>query len=329
MIKIIKNTYRVWSGYRRFCRDGNTPDQSYQSMLGLFTITNGWSNDLLHVLTRRSAPQKMLGADPNQLQKLRRDGLVHLGKLLEPDKCKALVKWAERCPGTPKPGEKFGDQPTYLSTRENIDTFHLRSVDLLKRAEIQDLISQPDILSLVKDYFGSLPYLSACVGWWSTSNQIASDSARENAQMFHFDMDRIKWLKLFLYINDVSEQNGPHVFVKGSHRRGCQPKAIRRKGYQRIFDKEIAHFYSPDKITSIVGSAGTSFLADTRGYHKGLTPIKGERLAFVIEFSSGLFGVNTRLGEEIPIISPQLQHAKDESLILLENFNFKDLPKKI
>ena len=50
---------------------------------------------------------------------------------------------------------------------------------------------------------------------------------------------------------------------------------------------------------------------------------------FVIEFSSGLFGVNTKVSEEIQITSPQLQRAKEESLILLENFNFKDLPKKI
>lgn len=299
-------------------------------MLSLFTATNGWSNDILHLLTRRGIMQKRVGVvDPNHLQKLRRDGLVDLGRLLEPDKCQNLVKWAEKCPGTPKPGNNFGDLPDYLSTREKIDTFHLRSVDMLKKTEIQDLISRPDILSLVTEYFGGTPYLSACVGWWSTSNHVASDSARENAQMFHFDMDRIKWLKLFLYINDVSDQNGPHVFVEGSHKRGGQPKSLRRKGYQRILDKEIAHFYAPDKIKSIVGPAGTAFLADTRGYHKGLTPVKGERLAFVIEYSSGLFGVNTRLGEEIPIISPRLQKAKDDAAVLLENFNFKDLSKKI
>jgi hypothetical protein len=329
MIKLLKNTGRLWSGYRQFRLEGQTPDRAYQSLVNLFTATNGWSNDLLHRLTRRRASKKATAADPNRLAKLRKDGLIELGKIMGTDACSGLLNWAEQSPGNPRPEGDYGDKPNFCSTRSKIDTFHLRAGELLKKIEIQDLISRPDILSLVTEYFGGAPYLSACVGWWSTSNHVASDSARQNAQMFHFDMDRIKWLKLFFYINDVSEQNGPHIFVEGSHRSGNQPKAIRRKGYQRILDQEIARFYPPEKVKSIVGPAGTAFLADTRGYHKGLTPVKGERLVFVIEFSSGLFGVNTKLSEEIQITSPQLQRAKEEALILLENFNFKDLPKKI
>jgi len=329
MIKLLKNTGRVWSGYRQFRLEGRTPGKAYQSLVNLFTATNGWSNDLLHRLTRHVASGAVTAADPNQLAKLRKDGLVELGKIMEPAISAGLLNWAEQSPGAPRPEGNFGDQPDFRSTRSKIDTFHLRAGDLLKKRETQDLISRPEILSLVTEYLGGAPYLSACVGWWSTSNHVASDSARQNAQMFHFDMDRIKWLKLFIYVNDVSEQNGPHVFVEGSHRRGGQPNAIRRKGYQRILDEEIARFYPPEKVKNIVGPAGTAFLADTRGYHKGLTPVKGERLVLVLEFSSSLFGVNTKLGEEIPITSPRLQQAKDEGLVLLENFNFKDLPKKI
>ena len=41
-----------------------------------------------------------------------------------------------------------------------------------------------------------------------------SDKVDEHAaQMFHFDMDRPKWLKFFIYINDVNEKNGPHFFI--------------------------------------------------------------------------------------------------------------------
>lgn len=329
MIKVVKETGRVFTGYQKFRRNATTPERAYQSMVRLFTMTNGWSNDLLHVLTRRAPVAKPEGVDPVRLAKLRKDGLVELGLFLDPAACQALATWAAKTPGTPRPEGNFDPSPDYLSTREKIDTFHLRSSDLLRKPEVQDLISRPDILSLVTAYFGGTPFLSACVGWWSTSNHIASDSARQNAQMFHFDMDRIKWLKLFIYINEVSDKNGPHVFVEGSHRRGGQPKSIRRKGYQRILDEEISQSYPPERVKSIIGQAGTAFLADTRGYHKGLTPVQGERLVFVLEFSSNLFGVNSRLADEIPILSSQLQKAKDGSLLLLENFNFKDLPKKV
>jgi len=329
MFKALKNLYRVGVGYRSFTKEGKTPERAYQSLVNLFTQTNGYSNDFLNHFTRRTSSCKRGSQVSENLQKLRSQGLVEFGKLLNQTQCMQLKMWAETAPGTPKPDGDYGEIVNYLTCKNKIDTFHLRPADLLKRVEIQELISHPKIISLAGDYFGGTPFLSACVGWWSTSNRVASDSALQSAQMFHFDMDRIKWLKLFLYINDVSEQNGPHVFVEGSHRSGSQPKAIRRKGYQRILDQEIARFYPPEKVKSIVGPAGTAFLADTRGYHKGLTPVKGERLVFVIEFSSGLFGVNTKLSEEIQITSPQLQRAKEEALILLENFNFKDLPKKI
>ena len=56
-------------------------------MVGLFTQTNGWSNDFLHRLTRHRASIKATAADPNRLAKLRKDGLVELGKIMETDAC--------------------------------------------------------------------------------------------------------------------------------------------------------------------------------------------------------------------------------------------------
>src|SRR4029079_18875375 len=111
---------------------------------------------------------------------------------------------------------------------------------------------------------------------WSTSlSSLASDEA---AQRFHFDMDRLQWLKFFIYLTDVNEENGPHVFVKGTHRNNGIPKQFRQQGYARISDEEVSRFFPEDSIIKVTGSAGTIFAVDTRGLHKGMVVRAKDRL---------------------------------------------------
>jgi hypothetical protein len=122
--------------------------------------------------------------------------------------------------------------------------------------------------------------------WWSLavpSNQQEQSAA---AQLFHFDLDRLSFLKFFVYLTDVTPLNGPHCYVAGSHR-GFKNAKLQRDG--RFSDAEIKAHY-PSEEVQIVGQKGTIFVADTKGFHKGLPLESGERLIFQIEFSNSLFG---------------------------------------
>ena len=86
--------------------------------------------------------------------------------------------------------------------------------------------------------------------WWSNvSNKVDSFSAQD----FHFDLDSIKFLKVFIYLKDVTENKGPHVYVEGSHKLFSKPYEILKRGYSRVSDSEILKYYDQIKIHKIVG----------------------------------------------------------------------------
>jgi ectoine hydroxylase-related dioxygenase (phytanoyl-CoA dioxygenase family) len=141
--------------------------------------------------------------------------------------------------------------------------------------------------------------------WWSSNYIKGAD--KQAAQDFHYDMDRIKWLKFFIYLTDVDENNGPHCFIKGSHRSGNIPDSLLSIGYARLSDEDVANYYSPDKYLYHKGTVGTIVAEDSRGLHKG-HPLKyGERLVFQVQFSISEFGSSYR--------APKIKNIKSESFL--------------
>jgi hypothetical protein len=98
-------------------------------------------------------------------------------------------------------------------------------------------------------------------------------------------MDRLRFLKVFVYLSDVDERHGPHVFVRGSHR--DLPRRLRAD--RRFSDAEVEEAL-PDRATTVSVPVWTIFDADTSGLHNGLPPEVGSRLVFQKQFSSSLFG---------------------------------------
>jgi hypothetical protein len=161
---------------------------------------------------------------------------------------------------------------------------------------INDLIFDDTLITIAKNYFNTVPYLSNLSMWWSpvrkTKISLENEIANQSAQFFHFDLDKIKWLKVFFYITDTDIFSGPHEYVEGSHKLFAKPKELRNLGYERLPDNLIRKYYSKDKIKKILGLRGTVFVADTSCYHRGSPPLKGHRLLLQIEYASSLFGDN-------------------------------------
>ena len=135
--------------------------------------------------------------------------------------------------------------------------------------------NDPLILAVAAKFLGCSPTLSHIGAYWS----FPGPDAPFQEQFFHRDLDDIKFVKLFVYLTDISAEDGPHVFVARSHRSGALGQ-IRR--YQ---DAEVEAVFGREPITSITGKAGTSFLENTFGFHKGELPRRGRRLLFGTEYS--------------------------------------------
>jgi len=114
------------------------------------------------------------------------------------------------------------------------------------------------------------------------------------AQQFHWDMERIKWIRFFIYLTDVTADSGPHCFIKGSHRTGAIPDRLLKQGYVRQSDETMLEVYGKDAYMEFVGRRGTIIAEDSRGFHKGMEPKQGDRLLLAFELSNTTFGANKR-----------------------------------
>jgi hypothetical protein len=148
------------------------------------------------------------------------------------------------------------------------------------------LLFDPFILGTANEYLGVSPVLSQANAWFSFRSDKSSNSL--SAQQWHWDCDRIRWLKVFLYIGDVNLEDGPHEFVRGTHR-VLPPTSMS----SRLEDQAVRSKFLSSDIISFNAPAGTVIFEDTRGLHRGRPVIRGHRLVLQLEFSMDLFGAPT------------------------------------
>jgi len=283
-------------GYKVFQLTGRTPHFAYISMRQLFCITNGAINDRF---SRRigiqkgkyqiPAPNGVLGnlTEDNLddiSQNLSRDGAHIFDSVLSDEKINHLVQLASSVECNFKPAMNGKTKGLYDPKHPETVAYTIPEEVLLSDPIVQELLSDPTLIRVAQEYLGAKPIQDMVTMWWSTSLLKSANS--KAAQLFHFDMDRIKFLKFFFYLTDVNEKNGPHVYVKTSHKN--LPQNLRKD--RRLSDEEVEAFYSKSDILEICGKKGTIIAADTRGIHKGKPLLEGDRLIFQIEFTNSLFG---------------------------------------
>jgi hypothetical protein len=150
----------------------------------------------------------------------------------------------------------------------------------------QILVADPSLRYIAQNYLGSRAIIDTVSMWWLTGFSSSKEALSASAQLYHFDMDRIKFMKFFIYLSDVTSETAPHCYVRGSCRR--KPKAMLQD--QRYSDEEMAQFFPKSDQVEILAEAGSIFAVDTRGFHKGKPVTNGHRLIMEIEFANSLFG---------------------------------------
>jgi ectoine hydroxylase-related dioxygenase (phytanoyl-CoA dioxygenase family) len=182
-----------------------------------------------------------------------------------------------------------GYQADVFFNRQNPSTvrFDVDPNELFKNHVVQELACDPRILRIAQDYLGTLPVLDFVAMWWHTKSPSPD---KEAAQYFHFDMERLRWIKFFFYLTDVNEESGPHIFVPKSHLDNGLPFSLRSKGYTRLDDSQVEKIFPRETWKVFTGPIGSMIVEDTRGLHKGKHVENGDRLVFQLQYTSSLFG---------------------------------------
>jgi len=298
-----KNAIKFAAGYIEFALTGRTAGYAHQAMIQLFLLSGGKALDLLNaIISKLSGQYKLpsrglLGDMSGErlkiiLNSLQQNGYYVFEDRLGIEACDELLNLALNKKVIKKAVDGEGAS-TEIECLYNRDTpaavrYELKTEDLLNHKQVQKLLADNSILSLAQSYLGAIPKLDVLASWWHTAYSKQPD--KNAAQFFHFDMDRPKWLKFFIYVTDVKTENGPHSFISGTHRSGMLPQSILDKGYARLDDGECEAIYGHDKIIEFCGPRGTIIAEDTRGLHKGKHVQTDDRLVFQIQYSNSLFG---------------------------------------
>ena len=257
---------------------------SYQAMINYFMITRGWSNTLIHMLLKKNLPkQNKLDLQINNFKKhgylvkknfYTKEFILNFNNSLK----KLKGYWI---------GDKYKSKSKEkLHKKIKSAKFFYESEDLIKLKPVQEILCNDYLFDIASRYLDAEPILYNINCWYNFPTKLAD---KEAAQLWHFDMDRPKWIKIFIYLSNCNKNNGPHCFVQGTHLDGSIFYEILSLGYTRIQDVVVNKLYKT-KIKEFNFKEGDLLFEDSRGLHKGKKVISKNRLMFQIEFTSSLFG---------------------------------------
>ena len=312
----------IAGGLYRYHRSGIGSPEARLHMLNLHCASNGRVTDGIATLLRRMRPPRqpapatgVLGeisvAEQEAIvRQIARDGYYVFERRLSSDDCDEIERFAAATPCLVEGKSADPSDRVILDPAAPISkTYRLVEQDIVRNPPMQRLMADPSLLAVAERYLAMHPSLVSIHLWWSPvfGDQPGSAAAQE----FHFDFDPPPvWLLIFVYLTDVGPENGPHVYVRGSHKAG-HPAADRllKRGYVRISDEDIAGAFGAENVVELPGQRGTILAVDTRGFHKGKMPTKGCRLMAQLTYASPLFVTG---GPPVPLpaaLEPELATA--------------------
>ena len=289
---------------------GLTPNISQMSQVATFCKTNGRFQELLLNLFNYTDPMSLAidsfffksvlfdkSINLSKLEiSLKKDGYVVWPKLLSSELVDEILQLPKLYPSASV--LNINEERFFVNCSSPLRFLNSDCIKLTYKIRNDDttlnvIAADPVLLYFVRKYLGVKAVLRHA--YLDYSFPSAADTASsEAAQLYHFDLDSFQWLKIFIYLNSVNEQNGPHCALLGSHLAGAKPPELLLRGYDRVSDNELIAT-SQSLPTSFIGYTGSIIIGDTKAYHKGKPLISNYRSMLTLFYSTSLFGYN--LGE--------------------------------
>ena len=306
-MEFVKNTVKIilfpiifLFGYLYFLFTQKTLHLSYAAFRFLFVQTNGKINNLLSSLislgykNEKTNESGILGKlnESNMdsiLKSIDDNGYFVFNQSLDDKDLDALMKFAletkTKSIDITKKGVVYLPEKVLFNPENPASPrYQFESIDVVQNEVVRKIVFDASLREIAGKYLKCKPILDIVTMWWSVP--FGNKATAQSAQMYHFDMDRFKFLKFFFYITDVHTNNGPHCYIEGSHK----TLPIEILSDRRLTDEELLEIYPKDKFIEFTGKKGSILAVDTRGLHKGKSLTEGKRLLFQIQFSNSLFG---------------------------------------
>lgn len=169
--------------------------------------------------------------------------------------------------GQNKPQDELRDEHLFVAVEQ----------PLLNVSETHDFAFREEFIDIAKGYLECFPAL----GSLNLRKTFVNDLNEAETQLFHVDPNSPKFLKMFIYLNDVNTiEDGPFCYVEGSHK-------VKFEGWQEKYrwkHDEIVDIYGKDKVKYLTAKKGDLLIADTNGWHRGTKCINSERTMLTLDY---------------------------------------------
>lgn len=221
------------------------------------------------VCASKAASSRADAAEP--LAELRRNGIATIAPVFSRAQLEEITAYLRDRPVAAPDGNEYrlGDIPS--GTR--LASYPLGTI--LECPHLLEALNREDVLSMATDYLGARPLISAT----RVDCAFPTAGAPADVQRFHRDYDDWRFFKLFVYLTDTDFEEGPHEYVRSSHRYSGR---LRANAFSADY---IAERYGRDAVVRQCGPRGTSFVADTWGIHRGSAPRNHVRMLFQATYS--------------------------------------------
>lgn len=237
----------------------------------------GFRSQVIRAMVRKTFFKLERNPKNSLERKLIEEGAVNIGVINLEAVLTDLVKDEFTEDGS---GVKFQNISEVLSD-PNRTTGIYRSLGPHKKFNsVRDLAQNSQIIDLARFYLGHDARLVDSAHWITTPSNTLEDTSHEFG--VHMDMGNWKWLNFFIYVNDVSKDNGAHCFIPGTHEKRHPLSFFER----RMSRERICSVYGREALVYVEGGSGTTLAEDTSNYHGGSPVIKGHRHLLQLNFSN-------------------------------------------
>tara|TARA_B100001093_G_C26849143_1_gene1024231 strand:+ start:3108 stop:3971 length:864 start_codon:yes stop_codon:yes gene_type:complete len=159
-------------------------------------------------------------------------------------------------------------------------------INLLKENDVQkidgllDFSLNKNIVNIASNYLNTIPFLAYIYLFYSFPNNSVNSS-----QLFHCDTEDDSQLKLFFYLDDVDDNNGPFVFIP----KNKSLEIMRKTKYQgkRLTDNQVYEHINRNEVIKFTGKKGSGLAIDTCGcLHYGSRENVKPRKLLMIQFTN-------------------------------------------
>jgi len=152
-----------------------------------------------------------------------------------------------------------------------------------KNNHINNNLISESFVNIAKKYLNTNNLTCKIECYISNPLKTNHEEMKKNAQFYHYDCDYKKFLKIFIYLNDVDTESGPHVYIQKTHKK----KFFKHILAERINDEEVLKFYGNENQIIFTKDEGSVIIEDTFGLHKGEVPKSKSRYVLIIEYGVG------------------------------------------